>query len=679
MQEPVHNATGDAFRVLYFCSSPANVAVLSCQLDSENLRCKVLIPEEHSGENIDAVCVDSDVSGHVFQNAVQQAAAAMGSVPVLILENGVSPVATLREAIARVRDLQSDREILELGRCRRVIEGSHDGIWEWELASDEFFASARWFEIHGLAQDVRRLRSAEWFDRLHPDDAERLRGSVSSHIAGLSPRVELECRVRHTDGVYRWVHCRAVVSRDTAGVAQRLSGAITEITGRKLIEEQLLHDALHDSLTGLANRTLFLDRLAHRLARWRADRHREFAVLFLDLDRFKMINDSMGHLIGDQLLMELGRRFRGAVSPAHTLARLGGDEFTILLEEVRDAGEATSVAARIAEVVQAPVRLGEQDVYPTVSIGIALSTANYQDSIAMLRDADAAMYRAKAQGRACAVVFEHGMHSSAMSAFLLEHDLRAAVQHGEFLMHYQPIVVLQSRKLAAFETLVRWQHPVRGLLAAEEFMRMAEETGLIVAIDDWMLESALVQCRKWFGAGPFSSGLGMNINLSPASLLRPDFPDRLHEMLRTVRIDSRRINLELTERMLVERGTLSEGAISRLRSLNVGMCLDDFGIGYSSLSYLARFPITQLKIDGSFVKAMNTADRHQVIIGTIIRLARSLGIAVIAEGIETEAQARELQAMGCQYGQGFHFSPPLHPEAAEELVRQSKLASSAPA
>lgn len=560
-------------------------------------------------------------------------------------------------------------------RLARAVRASSDALWELEFDTGRLYLSETFFSLIEAPPSSSLWTSGQWFAQIHPDDAERVRVAIDRNATGDLPRLDIEYRLRTASGGYRWVLCRGAAQFDDQGQPLRLSGVLTDITERKAIEQQLLHDALHDALTGLANRTLFLDRLAQRLARWQADRHPNFAVLFLDLDRFKVVNDSLGHLTGDQLLQEVGRRLRASLSGQHTLARLGGDEFTILLEDVRDGEDARKLAAQLAADLAQPFRLAGQDVFPMASIGIALSSAGYLEAGDMLRDADAAMYRAKARGRAQAVVFDGGMHSSAVSAFRLEHDLRAAVQRGEFLMYYQPIVLLATRKLVAFETLVRWQHPVRGVVAAEEFMPMAEETGLIVAIDEWMIRSALRQAREWFGPGAFHSGLAVNINLSPASLLRPDFPDQLHEMLREVRIDSRRINLELTERMFVESSTVSENAIRRLRSLNVGFCLDDFGIGYSSLSYLARFPITQLKIDGSFVKEINATDRHQMIIGTIIRLARNLGITVIAEGVEMEAQARELQAMGCHYGQGFHFAPPLDADGAGRLVVQAKLAA----
>lgn len=559
-------------------------------------------------------------------------------------------------------------------RLARAVRASSDALWEIELDSGLVYLSETFFALIGSTGGGGPWRQARWFEQIHPDDAERVRAAVDRLISGELPRLDIEYRLRAASGALRWVLCRGA-AEFVHGRPVRLSGVLTDITERKAIEQQLLHDAMHDALTGLANRTLFLDRLAQRLARWQAERHPSFAVLFLDLDRFKVVNDSLGHLTGDQLLQEVARRLREALPAQHMLARLGGDEFTVLLEDIRDAGEAGAIAERLAEELRQPFRLAGQDVFPSASMGIAMCHPGYQEAGDMLRDADAAMYRAKARGRAQAVVFDGGMHTSALTAFRLEHELRAAVQRCEFLMYYQPIVRLATRKLVAFETLVRWRHPARGLVTAEEFMPMAEETGLIVAIDEWMIRSALRQAREWFGPGAFHSGLAININLSPASLLRPGFADLLHEMLREVRIDSRRINLELTERMLVESTTLSETAIQRLRSLSVGFCLDDFGIGYSSLSYLARFPITQLKIDGSFIKQMNTTDRHQMIIGTIIRLARNLGITVIAEGVELEAQARELQAMGCHYGQGYLFAPPLDAEAADRLVQQSKLAA----
>ena len=409
-----------------------------------------------------------------------------------------------------------------------------------EIEGGLLYLSETFFSLIDAPASFSPWTVEQWFGQIHLDDVDRVRAAIDRHLTGDLPRLDLEYRLRTGRNGHRWVLCRGAAEFDGRGRPLRLSGVLTDITERKAIEQQLLHDALHDSLTGLANRTLFLDRLAQRLASWQADRHPNFAVLFLDLDRFKVVNDSLGHLTGDQLLREVGQRLRSSLPEQHTLARLGGDEFTVMLEDVRDADEARAVAARLCSNLAQPFRLAGQDVFPTASIGIAMCSPAYQEAGDMLRDADAAMYRAKARGRAQAVVFDGGMHTSALSAFRLEHDLRAAAQRGEFLMYYQPIVLLATRKLVAFETLVRWQHPTRGLVAAEEFMPMAEETGVIVAIDEWMIRSALRQARDWFGPGAFHSGLAININLSPASLLQPDFADRLHDKLREVRIDSRR-------------------------------------------------------------------------------------------------------------------------------------------
>lgn len=469
----------------------------------------------------------------------------------------------------------------------------------------------------------------------------------------------------------RWFRCThlAIPWPDGRMVSYKMA---IEITDLRRTEERLRHDAFHDQLTGLPNRALLLDRLAHRIQRWKRSRQPMFAVLFLDLDRFMLISDSLGHSLGEKVLVEVARQFEAGLRPGDTLAGLGKDEFAIILDEIGGAWRAVLVAERLRSSLKAPIQAEGHQLYLSSSIGVVVSGESCPDPEEMLRDADTAMRSAKQRGRARVVLFDEQMHRDAVAALNLECDLRQAVERKDFAVFYQPVVRLSDRATTGYEALIRWQHPVQGLLKPEEFLHVAEETGLITEIDDWMLRQALTQLQDW--SARTDTPPSMYINVSGRSLLEPGLVSRLETLLRETKVDPARVHLELSEGTVqaawetASERPASIQTIESLRRLRVGLCLDDFGTGYSCLSRLSELPITHVKLDRSFVSRLCCSARDAVVARTIVVLARTMGAEVIAEGVETEEQAAALSALGCEYAQGYLFSEPVSGDAAGEWV-----------
>ncbi len=576
---------------------------------------------------------------------------------------------SIRYAIERTRAEVALRASEQ--RYALAARGANDGIWDWDIDADRVHLSPRWKEILGYGEDEIGNTNESWMTLVHPDDLPTLRAAIESHREGNGVHLEVEHRMVARDGGERWVMTRGAAVRDGSGRALRIAGSMTDITARKVAEQQLLHDAFHDGLTGLANRALFIDRLGLAIAGLPRRRDSHFAVLFLDLDQFKTVNDSLGHAAGDELLITLARRLERFVRPGDTVARLGGDEFAVLLTGAAEAGDAMLVAKRVHEILADPFMVRDHQVWVTASIGIALSATGDSSPEGILRDADIAMYRAKAAGRARSEVFDRDMHSSVLRLLKLESDLRRGVERGEFVMHYQPIVSLATGRIVGFEGLVRWQHPERGLVRPAQFIAVAEETGIIVPLGWWVLEESCRQTRLWQEEFPADPPLGISVNVSGRLFLQSDVIVRMMEILERTNLNSESLRLEVTESVVMDHGDRVMENLRQLRALGVKLGIDDFGTGYSSLGYLQRFQYDDVKIDQSFVSSMIEGPEATTIVESILSLANGLGIGVIAEGVETAEQVRRLRSLHCPHGQGYWFARPLDASAAAELIASS--------
>ncbi|MDQ3686562.1 MAG: EAL domain-containing protein [Acidobacteriota bacterium] len=569
---------------------------------------------------------------------------------------------------------QAERHIEALRESEERFRSAFDyATIGMALASPE----GRWLQVnHSLCEILGYTEEellADTFQKAtHAEDLDAVLSNVGQLIEGKIPSYQTQKRYLHKQGHVVWSHLGVSLIRDAQGNSLRLLFQVQDITDRKRAEDQLVHDAFHDALTGLPNRALFMDHLKMAINRSKRNDERLFAALFLDLDRFKIINDSLGHMVGDQLLVGIARRLESCLRPGDTVARLGGDEFTILLEDLTGAGEASEIAGRVQAELSVPFNLSGHEVFTTASIGIALSTIGYERAEDLLRDADTAMYRAKTLGKKRHEMFDRAMHDRAVSLLQLETDLRRAVERNEFVLEYQPIVSVETNAIRGFEALVRWRHPERGFIPPAEFIPMAEETGLIIPIGQWVLNEACRQMREWQDKLFTAETLTMSVNLSGKQFTQPDLIEQISKTLRDTKLDPRSLKLEITESMVMENIETAIDMLQQIRALGVELSIDDFGTGYSSLSYLHRFPIDTLKIDRSFVSCMNDNSENFEIVRTIITLARSLEMDVIAEGVETENQLQQLRNLECDYVQGYLLSHPLGADAAFELLGKTR-------
>ena len=444
-----------------------------------------------------------------------------------------------------------------------------------------------------------------------------------------------------------------------------------EINERQRVQQQLIHDALHDSLTGLPNRNLLIERIEFTIAHAKRNPDYKYGILFIDLDRFKVINDSLGHSIGDQLLIAVSNLLQECVRENDLVARLGGDEFVILLDGIKSIQDATSIGERIQQKMRSPFELESQNIFTSASIGIVIGSTEYNNHADLMRDADIAMYRAKDKGKARYTIFDQTMYDETLKLVELENSLRFALKRNELTMHYQPIISLDNNHLVGFEALIRWQHPERGAISPVEFIPIAEDTGLILDIGEWLLKEACQQLQTWrqqFASVPQINSLKMSINLASQQLQEPEFIQKLDQILLETGLEGSSLRLEITESVLIEPEGTIQNTLRQIKNRNIKLSIDDFGTGYSSLSYLRRFPIDNLKIDRSFIQQMNFDSENFEIVRLIITLAKTLGMKTISEGVETALQLNQLKGLGCEFAQGYLFSIPLAPKEIELML-----------
>jgi diguanylate cyclase (GGDEF)-like protein/PAS domain S-box-containing protein len=521
-----------------------------------------------------------------------------------------------------------------------------------------------------LGYTKEELVSLTFAQIAHPEDREISIALEKKLLQGQESTFQIEQRYLAKDGRVVDTLLTVTIVRDEHGNCLHFNNQIVDITERKKMERQLLYDALHDSLTGLPNRALFMDRLTQQLKKSKQQENYQFAVLFLDLDRFKIVNDSVGHLVGDRLLVEFARRLESCIRPTDTVARLGGDEFTILLENIKDVVETTIVAERIYEVLTLPFQINNYELFATASIGIALSINGYEKPEDILRDADLTMYSAKEQGKARYEVFDRSMHERALNRLQLETDLRWGMERNEFLVYYQPITSLTTGKLAGFESLMRWQHPEKGLISPGDFIPVAEETGLIIPLGSWLLKESCRQLKAWQLQYPLHPNLKISVNLSGKQLTDINLIEQIDRILEETGLEGKYLKLEITESILMDNLDVATKMLLELRKRHIQLSIDDFGTGYSSLSYLHRFPVNTLKIDRSFINEMESKEENSAIVKAIVTLAHMLNMDVVAEGIENSSQLAQLKLLKCELGQGYLFSKPLSKEDVEVLMSQ---------
>ncbi len=589
--------------------------------------------------------------------AVDMEATALGVTDYLVKGTIDAPSLerTIRYAVRQHQAMIDLRRSEE--RYAVAVRATNDGIWDWDLTTERVHFSERWRTLLGY-EELASDEMTAWLKLVHPDDLERLRHEIDGSVAGASPYFENEHRIRHGDGGWRWVLCRGLATCDAAGAPIRITGSLSDITERRNAEARLIHDALHDSLTGLPNRTLLMDRVTHCVRRGERDPGGGCAVLYIDLDRFKLINDSVSHAAGDRLLIEVARRMEQVLRPCDTLARLGGDEFAIVLEGISSAAQALEIGTRICQTIAESVPFERRALQIVGSIGIAHNLDGIVAPEVLLRNADIAMYDAKGHGGGRCAVFDHSMHQRVVDRMSLETHLRQAIEQRRLRTFFQPIVDLSTGAIRGLEALARWPAGEHDIPPAQ-FIPVAEESGLIGRLGCLVLRDACRTLSDWRTQGLVAPEVTVSVNVSIRQIIDGGLVDNVRAALADSGLQAESLVLEITESTLIENPQLVSTVLQELLDLGVTIELDDFGTGYSSLTVLHHFPGHTLKIDRAFVDTMIDRPESETIVRSIVSLAHSLGLQVTAEGIEDTDQLNALTALGCEFGQGYHFSRPL--------------------
>ena len=625
------------------------------------------VPIIFQGKSLGVLSINNHTQSRNFNEKDEAVLTSLADYAAIAIQNANSFEQAQQEIDERKRIEIALRESEE--RYALAVNGVNDGIWDWDMKTDNVYYAPRWKSILGYDDSEIGSSPEEWFRRIHKEDIEHTRMEISAHIRRRTSHFINEHRLLHKDGTYRWVLCRGMAVWDETGNTLRMAGSIADITDRKNVEERLLHDAFHDSLTGLSNRALFVDRLTQAILRARRNPTYRFAVLFLDLDNFKDVNDTIGHVVGDHLLINVANTLKTGIRSVDTVARFGGDEFIILLDDIKEEQGVMRVAEWIKEQFASPLQADGHEVFTSTSIGIVFSHVDYQQSEEIIRDADIAMYVAKSMGRGRAEIFKPWMRQRVIERLTLETDLRQAINNEELRIYYQPIADLDSSKLIGFEALVRWQHRERGLLTPSEFVTLAEETGMIMAIDRWMLLQACQQVYAWNQRFQMDPELTISVNISAKHIASPELREYVAKVLEKTGLKPDNLKLEITEFSIVDHNEITAAAFTNLQGLGVQIQIDDFGIGYSSLGYLSHFPVNALKIDQSFVGSIVEDQSQRDIVQAIITLTERLNVKVIAEGVETYEQLEQLRQLGCHLGQGYLLSTPMDIDGIESLLK----------
>jgi diguanylate cyclase (GGDEF)-like protein/PAS domain S-box-containing protein len=575
-------------------------------------------------------------------------------------------------AIARIRTQLARRHADRAMRANQesyalAALGAKDGVWDWNLATDEIAYSPRWKELLGYLPEEIQASKDEWFERIHPEDRVAVEREIARYLEEPAGR-EFYCehRLRHRDGIYRWMLCRGGLHKAPEASGKHLIGSLADITTSKS----------YDALTGLPNRLLLIERLTPLIEQCRKSECSNFALLFIDLDGFKLVNDSLGHTAGDHLLKNVAKRLQEGVRAkgrrhSDEVVRFGGDEFVALLTDLERPSQAMAIGERLLERLRAPFSIDRREIFVAASIGVAMADPRYAEPGEMIRDADTAMYTAKSSGRSCVRMFDEGMRTDALERLELQNDLASAIPNGELALYYQPKVHIHDGKCFGFEALVRWNRRGQGFIPPVRFISIAEETGLIIPVGTWVLKEACRQLKEWQERFPSDPLLQMSVNVSVKQLEHPQFLETVMQVLRESGIPAQTLQLEMTESVVAKEIERISSLLRELKALGISLSVDDFGTGYSSLNRLDRYPFDNVKIDRSFIVRMDRDERSAQVVRGILTLTRNLKMDVIAEGVERESQAARLLEFGCRSAQGHLYSEAVSATNAEKILREA--------